>query len=71
MQSPLAFAGLALAFVCCLIAYGIRRMPARDVRPALRTAIRALTFLTIGCLALSVVEPADVPHVLRAVMSKL
>ncbi|MET7913542.1 hypothetical protein ABZU45_37575 [Streptomyces avermitilis] len=70
-MAPLHLVVLALLLLGGLAGYGIRRAPAGDVRPVLRIVTRALVALALGSLALLLVDPADVPSVLRTVMSRL
>ncbi|MFJ3402172.1 hypothetical protein ACIPM5_34840 [Streptomyces microflavus] len=70
-MTPLHLAVLALVLLGGLIAYGIRRSPATDVRRVVRIGIPAVVLLGLGSLAVLLVDPADVPSVLRAVLGRL
>ncbi|MCG0065986.1 hypothetical protein L0F81_22260 [Streptomyces tricolor] len=69
-MTPLHYATLTMLLFGGLAVYGIRRVPTRDVRSALRTVTRDLVVLGLGSLALLLADPADVPTVLRAVVSR-
>jgi hypothetical protein len=67
-MTPLHLVALALVLLAGLAGYGIRRAASPDIPAALVTITRALVVLVLGSLALLLVDPADVPSVLRAVM---
>ncbi|MEV6535940.1 hypothetical protein AB0M86_41305 [Streptomyces sp. NPDC051639] len=69
-MNPLHLAVLALVLLWSLLVYGIRRAPAGDVRGVLRVGTRAVVVLALGSLAVLLVDPADVPSVLRAVLTR-
>ncbi|WP_446044680.1 hypothetical protein [Streptomyces olivaceus] len=45
-------------------------MPAGDVRRVLQIGTRDVVVLTLGFLGVILVDPADVPSVLRAVLAR-
>ncbi|MEW2498249.1 hypothetical protein AB0942_32645 [Streptomyces nodosus] len=69
-MTPIHFGVLALVLLAGLAGYGLRRAATPDIPAALVTTTRALVVLALGSLALLLVDPADVPSVLRAVMSR-
>ncbi|WP_328565293.1 hypothetical protein [Streptomyces coelicoflavus] len=70
-MTPLHLAALAFVILWSLLAYGIHRAPAGDVRRVLRIGTPAVVILALGSLAVLLVDPADVPSVLKVVMSRL
>lgn len=69
-MSPLVLALLALAVLGALTGYALHRAAAADVPAVLTTAARGLPVLALGAIALVLVDPADVPGVLRAVLPR-
>ncbi|MFD8630347.1 hypothetical protein ACFV4E_42005 [Streptomyces hygroscopicus] len=69
-MTPLYLAVLALVLLWSLAAYAIRRAPAGDVRRVLQIGTRAVVVLALGSLGVLLVDPADVPSVLRAVLAR-
>ncbi|MGW5284583.1 hypothetical protein ACWERI_34945 [Streptomyces collinus] len=69
--AALAYAVLALVLVFTLAWYGLRRAQASDIPAALAKALRPLAILAVASLALLLADTADVPSILRAVMSRL
>ncbi|MDX3697900.1 hypothetical protein PV726_48670 [Streptomyces europaeiscabiei] len=69
-MTPLHLAVLALVLLWSLLAYGIRRAPADEVRGVIQVGTRAVVVLALGSLAVLLVDPADVPSVLRAVLAR-
>lgn len=69
-MTPLHFAALAIVLLGSLLAYGIHRAPAGDIRHVLRIGTPAVVVLALGSLAVLLVDPADVPSVLKVVMSR-
>ncbi|MFI9772803.1 hypothetical protein ACIHJG_39090 [Streptomyces sp. NPDC052415] len=69
-MTPLHLAVLALVLLWSLLAYGIRRAPVGDVRRVLQVGTRAVVVLALGSLSVLLVDPADVPSVLRAVLAR-
>ncbi|MFH8760263.1 hypothetical protein [Streptomyces atroolivaceus] len=69
-MTPLHLAVLALVLLWSLAAYSIRRAPVGDVRRVLRICTRAVVMLALGSLGVLLVDPADVPSVLRAVLAR-
>lgn len=70
-MSMLLFSMLALALLGGLGAYGLRRARRADVPATLATANRAVLVLTVAALGLVLVNPADVPAMLRAIVASL
>ncbi|MFC9273510.1 hypothetical protein ACFTXJ_37715 [Streptomyces zhihengii] len=68
-MTPLHLAVLALVLPGAVIVYGISRSPSPDVRHVVRIGTQALVVLGLGSLAVLLVDPADVPSVLRAVLA--
>lgn len=69
-MTPLHFAALALVLLWSLAAYGIRRAPATDIRSVTGAGARAVVVLALGSLAVPLVDPADVPSVLRVLLAR-
>ncbi|MGO4635019.1 hypothetical protein AB4225_29440 [Streptomyces sp. 2RAF24] len=69
-MTTLHLALIAVVLLAALSAYGLRRAPLSDVHRVVEVGTRALVALGLGCLALLLVDPADIPAVLRAVLSK-
>ncbi|MFJ4781254.1 hypothetical protein [Streptomyces sp. NPDC088762] len=69
-MNPLFLALLALAVLGGLAGYALRRAAPADVPAVLKTATYVLSVLVLGTIALVLVDPTDVPSVLRAVMPK-
>ncbi|MDX2748528.1 hypothetical protein [Streptomyces sp. NRRL_B-2557] len=69
-MTPLHLAVLALVLLWSLAAYGIRRSPAREIRGVLQVGTRAVVMLALGSLGVLLVDPADVPSVLRAILTR-
>ncbi|MFD8525343.1 hypothetical protein ACFV2D_35890 [Streptomyces capillispiralis] len=67
-MTPIHFGVLALVLLASLAGGGIRRAATSDIPAVLVTITRALVVLALGSLGLLLVDPADVPSVLRAVM---
>lgn len=69
-MNPLLLALLALAVLAALAGYALRRATPTDVPAVLKTAACVLPVLVLGSIALVLVDPADIPSVLRAVLQK-
>ncbi|MEW2312396.1 hypothetical protein AB0918_27820 [Streptomyces sp. NPDC006864] len=69
-MTPLHLAVLAVVLMWALTVYGIRRTPSRDVRGVVQSGTRAMVLLGLGSLAVLLVDPADVPSVLQAVLGR-
>ncbi|MCA1217253.1 hypothetical protein [Streptomyces sp. 8L] len=67
-MTPLYLALLALVVLGALAAYGLHRARVLDIPRILRTGTRAVVVLGLGSLAALLVDPADVPAVLRALL---
>ncbi|MFD7574391.1 hypothetical protein ACFV6U_28360 [Streptomyces sp. NPDC059810] len=70
-MNPLHLVGLAVMLFVPLAWYGLRRAAVADVPVVVLTTARALAVLVLGAIALTLVDPADVPSLLRAVLPKL
>lgn len=69
-MTPLYLAVLALVLLWSLAAYAIRWAPAGDIRRILQVGSRAVVVFALGSLGALLVESADVPSVLRAVLAR-
>lgn len=69
-MTPLHLSVLALVLLSSLFAYGVHRTPSGDVRRVLQIATRGVVVLVLGSLAVLLVDPADLPSVLRAVLAR-
>ncbi|MFJ1900405.1 hypothetical protein [Streptomyces sp. NPDC088115] len=69
-MTPLHLAVLALVLLVALIAYGIRRSPSRDVPQLVQVGGRAVVLLGLGSLGVIMVDPADVPSVIQALLAR-
>ncbi|MFH8939525.1 hypothetical protein [Streptomyces griseosporeus] len=69
-MTPLYLAGLALVLLWSLAAYAIRRATAGDVHRVLQVGTRAVVVLVLRSLGVLLVDPADVPSVLRVVLAR-
>lgn len=69
-MTTLHLALLTVVLLAALSVYGLRRAPIRDVHRVVEVCTRALVVLGLGCLAVLLVDPADVPAVLRAVLAR-
>ena len=69
-MTPLYLAVLALVLLWSLAGYALRRAPASDIRRVLQVGTLAVVVLALGALGVLLVNPADVPSVLRAVLGR-
>ncbi|WP_329202909.1 MULTISPECIES: hypothetical protein [unclassified Streptomyces] len=69
-MNPLFLALLGIVVLAGLAGYALYRAATPDVPTVLTTAARALPVLVLGAMALVLVDPANIPSVLRAVMPK-
>lgn len=69
-MTPLYLAVLALVLLWSLAGYALRRAPVSDVRRVLQVGTLAVVVLALGALGVLLVNPADVPSVLRAVLGR-
>ncbi|MEU4359931.1 hypothetical protein [Streptomyces virginiae] len=69
-MTPLLLALFAVALLAALAGYALHRALPSDVPDVLGSAARMLPLLVLGAIALVLVDPADVPSVLRAVIAK-
>ncbi|MFF9403649.1 hypothetical protein [Streptomyces sp. NPDC014744] len=67
-MTPLLMALIALVALAVLSGYALHRAAAVDIPAVLATAARTLPVLALGAIVLVLVDPADVPSVLRAVL---
>ncbi|MFD9744745.1 hypothetical protein ACIQEY_11745 [Streptomyces parvus] len=69
-MTPLLMALIAVVALAALSGYALHRAAAVDIPAVLATAARTLPVLTLGAIALVLVDPTEVPSVLRAVLLK-
>ncbi|MET9852202.1 hypothetical protein ABZY57_04520 [Streptomyces sp. NPDC006450] len=69
-MNPLFLTLLGTLVLAGLAVYALYRAATPDVPAVLATAARTLPVLVLGAVALVLVDPADIPSVLRAVMPK-
>ncbi|MEU7115051.1 hypothetical protein [Streptomyces sp. NPDC046182] len=69
-MSTLHLALLTVVFLTALSVYALRRAPIRDVHRVVEVCTRALVVLGLGCLAVLLVDPAGIPAVLRAALTR-
>ncbi|MFJ3966105.1 hypothetical protein [Streptomyces sp. NPDC090036] len=69
-MNPLFLSLLGILVLAGLAGYALYRAATSDVPAVLATAARTLPVLVLGAVALVLVDPADIPSVLRAVMPK-
>ncbi|MGW5003110.1 hypothetical protein ACWEP8_36270 [Streptomyces hydrogenans] len=69
-MTTLHLALLAIVLLAGLSAYGLRRAPVRDVHRVVKVCTRAMVDLGLGGLAVLLIDPADIPAVLRAVLTR-
>ncbi|MEU6946635.1 hypothetical protein ABZ957_15605 [Streptomyces sp. NPDC046316] len=70
-MTTLHLALIALVLLAALAAYGLHRAPISDVHRVVVVGTRALVILGLGSLAVLLVDPADIPAVLRALLARL
>ncbi|MFB7176859.1 hypothetical protein ACFCYI_04015 [Streptomyces sp. NPDC056257] len=69
-MNPMLLALITLTVLGGLAGYALHRAATADVPAVLTTAARTLPALALGAIALVLVDPADVPSVLRAVLPR-
>ncbi|MFC7924582.1 hypothetical protein [Streptomyces cinereoruber] len=69
-MTTLHLALLTVVLLAALSVYGLRRVPAHDVHRVVKVCTQALVVLGLGSLAVLLVDPADIPSVLRAVLAR-
>lgn len=69
-MTPLLTALIALVALAALAGYALHRAATSDVPAVLTTAALTLLVLVLGTIALVLVDPADVPSVIRAVIPR-
>ncbi|GAA3918235.1 hypothetical protein GCM10022244_29320 [Streptomyces gulbargensis] len=69
-MTALHLALLTIVLLAGLSAYGLRRAPAPDVHRVVEVCTRAVVVLGLGDLAVLLVDPTDIPAVLRAVLTR-
>ncbi|MFC9595745.1 hypothetical protein ACFTUC_38860 [Streptomyces sp. NPDC056944] len=61
---------LTVVLLTVVSVYGLRRVPVRDVHRVVAVSTRALVVLGLGSLSVLLVDPADIPAVLRAGLAR-
>ncbi|MEU9087953.1 hypothetical protein [Streptomyces sp. NPDC048357] len=69
-MNPMLLALLTLAVLGGLPGYALHRAATADVPAVLTTAARTLPALALSAVVLVLIDPSDVPSVLRAVLPR-